>query len=40
MKERTLALRSYFDINGKNPDTDENLEILSSFHIHPSDLGV
>ncbi len=40
MKERTLALRSYFDINGKNPDTDENLEILSSFHIHTSDLGV
>jgi hypothetical protein len=40
IKERTLALRSYFDINGKNPDTDENLEILSSFHIHPSDLGV
>lgn len=40
MKERTLALHSYFDINGKNPDTDENLEILSSFHIHPSDLGV
>lgn len=40
MKERTLALRSYFDINGKNPDTDEKLEILSSFHIHTSDLGV
>lgn len=40
IKERTIALRSYFDINGKNPDTDENLEILSSFHINPSDLGV
>ena len=40
IKERTIALHSYFDINGKNPDTDENLEILSSFHINPSDLGV